>query len=408
MDNLDFFFLFQPLTQFEVTLYNFTFFNISLLSFTIESFFLDPFQFWGDFMRVIFMVIDLNLQHQYAMVFYKTFVNTLYYKNHDLAIMYIKLFMFITFEDCMPSSNAIYDEKIIYEESEEVDFFDLFFISGFFLFLSFLVFVIKIYIDAIAFKLELLYRFITGRYDSIYTIHASNENLINLVDFSITRFHIATLFSVLIAITVLIISFKNQKKFKSNPEFILFNKLDNFLSETIIQQLGVLRGQIYSVFLKSIFFLILLANLLGLLPFGFTTSSHVIYTFSLAFSIWLGLTILAIFLQGFAFLKLFVPQGAPIGLLFLLTPIEILSYCARCLSLAIRLFANMMSGHTLLNILSGFVIKIIGVGGLLIALAPFGIVMAVVLLEIAIAFLQAYVFLVLICIYLKDSFEVSH
>jgi F0F1-type ATP synthase membrane subunit a len=67
-----------------------------------------------------------------------------------------------------------------------------------------------------------------------------------------------------------------------------------------------------------------------------------------------------------------------------------------------------MSGHTLLNILSGFVIKIIGVGGLLIALAPFGIVMAVVLLEIAIAFLQAYVFLVLICIYLKDSFEVSH
>jgi len=363
-------------------------------------------------MCTIFMVVDLNLQHEYAMVFYKTFANTLFYKDHGLAIIFIESFMFIVSGDCMPAHHTIYFEKIIDEEGNfkevfvgEVDLFYLFFTSDF---LPFLGFVVKIYVNAIAFKLELLYHFFAGRYDSIYNIYASGGNLINLVDFSITRFHIATLFSIVIAITVLIISFKNQKNFKSNPEFILFNKLDDFLSGTIIQQLGILRGQIYSVFLKSIFYLILLANLLGLLPFGFTTSSHVIYTFSLAFSIWLGLTILAIFLQGFAFLKLFVPQGAPIALLFLLTPIEILSYCARCLSLAIRLFANMMSGHTLLNILSGFVIKIIGVGGLIIALAPFGIVMAVVLLEIAIAFLQAYVFLVLVCIYLKDSFEVSH
>lgn len=242
--------------------------------------------------------------------------------------------------------------------------------------------------------------------DLDYIDHLTGE--LTIVDASITKFHLAAFFSVFFFALFLVFGFKNSKYYLRNWNVILFGKFDAFLSDTIVQQLGVKRGQKYSVFLKSVFYLILLGNICGLIPFSFTITSHLIYTFALSLAIWLGITLLAIVIQGVKFVKLFIPSGAPVLLLVLLVPIEIISYVARCFSLAIRLFANMMSGHTLLNILSGFVIKIGGSGYLLLALAPFAVVMAVTVLEVGIAFLQAYVFLVLVCIYLKDSFEGGH
>jgi ATP synthase subunit 6 len=228
------------------------------------------------------------------------------------------------------------------------------------------------------------------------------------LDLSINKFHITTFFILFYFLFFFIFAFKKPKYFIRSWNVLIFGFIDDFLSNTIIQQLGVKRGQKYSVLLKTFFFLILFSNLFGLIPFSFTITSHLIYTFSLSLSILIGITILGFYIQGISFLKLLVPGGAPKFLLPLLIPIEFISYIARCFSLAIRLFANMMSGHTLLNILSSFVIKININGFLLFSLAPLLVVIAVFLLEVGIAFLQAYVFLVLVCIYLKDAFEAGH
>ena len=236
----------------------------------------------------------------------------------------------------------------------------------------------------------------------------SDSYVLTAFDTSITKFHLVTVFILFYFLLFLVLCFKNPKYYFRNWNVILFGMFDEFLSNTIMQQLGIKRGQKYSVFLKSLFFLVLFGNIFGLIPFSFTITSHLIYTFYLSLSILLGITILALHLQGLNFFNLFVPSGAPAALLVLLVPIEIISYVARCFSLAIRLFANMMSGHTLLNILSGFVIKMAQNGLLLISLLPLLVVIGVAVLEMGIAFLQAYVFLVLVCIYLKDGFDASH
>jgi ATP synthase subunit 6 len=245
------------------------------------------------------------------------------------------------------------------------------------------------------------------------TIHDIQNKEIEYVkeiwfDASINKFYTTTFFIICYFLIFLVFCFKQFKFYKISWNIIIFSFFEEFLSTTIIQQLGIKRGQKYSVFLKSFFFLILFSNIFGLIPFSFTITSHLIFTFSLSLSILLGITFLGFYMQGFSFLNLLVPGGAPAFLLPLLVPIEFISYVARCFSLAIRLFANMMSGHTLLNILSGFILKIGQNGFLFLSLAPLFVVMAVSVLEVGIAFLQAYVFLVLVCIYLKDAFEAAH
>jgi ATP synthase subunit 6 len=152
----------------------------------------------------------------------------------------------------------------------------------------------------------------------------------------------------------------------------------------------------------------LFCNLLGLFPFGFTVTSHIIVTFTLSFSIIVGLTIIGFREQKLHFLNLFIPKDVSKIMVPLLVVIEVVSYISRAFSLAIRLFANLMSGHTLLNILSTFVLKLLN-KNILFGILPFILVLAICFLEICLAFLQAYVFMVLTCIYLSDSlYEVSH
>lgn len=151
-------------------------------------------------------------------------------------------------------------------------------------------------------------------------------------------------------------------------------------------------------FVFTLFTFILFANLLGLIPYSFTVTSHIIVTFALAAVVFIGVTIIGIVKHGFHFLRLFVPEGVPIVLLLLLVPIELLSYCIRPFTLSIRLFANMLAGHTMLAIFGGFAASI-----WVAAIVPLGINIALVGLELLVAVLQAYVFAILTCLYLRDA-----
>lgn len=193
------------------------------------------------------------------------------------------------------------------------------------------------------------------------------------------------------------------KNTQSKIEFIF-----NFIMQTCVSH-NSLKGQRYFVFFILIFIFILISNFLGMIPFSFTVTSHIFQTFALGSSVILSITILGLSRNGFNWFKLFFPD-LPVFILPLFTCIEIVSYISRAFSLAIRLFANLMSGHTLLNILTGFILKI-GSKNLIsffISLIPFVLISAIILLEMIIAVLQAYVFVTLCAIYLKDAFNISH
>lgn len=152
----------------------------------------------------------------------------------------------------------------------------------------------------------------------------------------------------------------------------------------------------------TLFIFILIGNMLGMIPGSFTFTSHIIVTFAMAVAVFIGVTVLGFVIHGAHFLHFFVPSGAPKAMLPLLVPIEILSYCVRPISLSVRLFVNMMAGHTMMKVFAGFVVSL---GGYYVLPGIFPLVIAVALtgFEIAVAFLQAYIFTVLTCIYLNDA-----
>jgi F-type H+-transporting ATPase subunit a len=163
-------------------------------------------------------------------------------------------------------------------------------------------------------------------------------------------------------------------------------------------------GKKYFPFVLTLFVFILFCNLLGLVPYAFTPTSHIIVTFAMAAVVFVGVTIIGFARHGLHFLSLFVPKGVPFVLLLLLVPIEIISYFIRPFSLSIRLFANMLAGHTMLKVFGGFVVML----GVLAGWAPLAFLVAFTGLELLIAFLQAYVFAILTCLYLNDSIHLHH
>ena len=162
-------------------------------------------------------------------------------------------------------------------------------------------------------------------------------------------------------------------------------------------------GRRYFPFVFSLFMFILFSNMLGLIPYSFTSTSHIIVTFGMAIVVFIGVTLIGIIRHKAKFLSLFVPSGVPAVLLVLLVPIELISYLTRPVSLALRLFANMMAGHTLLKVFGGFVVAL-GVFGVF----PLFAIVALYGLELIVAFLQAYVFTVLTCLYLNDAIHLHH
>jgi F-type H+-transporting ATPase subunit a len=158
-------------------------------------------------------------------------------------------------------------------------------------------------------------------------------------------------------------------------------------------------------FVFTLFTFILLGNLLGMIPYTFTFTSHIIVTFALAITVFTLVTVLGVILHGAHFFSLFVPPGVPKILLPVLVPIEILSYLTRPISLSVRLFANMMAGHTMMAVFAGFAVSMGVALGWVTGLAPLALVIALTGFEILVAVLQAYVFAILTCLYLRDAIE---
>lgn len=185
---------------------------------------------------------------------------------------------------------------------------------------------------------------------------------------------------------------------------IILESVYSFILGLVIENIGKNNLKFFP-FLSTIFIFILLSNLFGMIPYCFTVTSHISITFALAFSICVALLILGLFMHKAAFFKSFLPEGTPLGLAPLLVVIEMVSYASHAISLSVRLFANILSGHALLKILAGFMWTLASLGGiyLVASLAPFMVVFALTGMEFGVAALQAYVFTILVCIYLKDT-----
>ncbi len=178
-----------------------------------------------------------------------------------------------------------------------------------------------------------------------------------------------------------------------------YEYIANMVRETLGEE-----GMKYFPWVFTIFIFILTLNLLGLIPYSFTVTSHIIVTFAFAAMVWIMVTLIGFARHGFGYLKLFVPEGIPLALLPVIIPIELISYLIRPVSHSVRLFANMMAGHTMLKVFAGFVIGLGFIGGW----APLAFLVAFTGLEFLVAFLQALVFTVLTCIYLNDALHMHH
>ena len=175
----------------------------------------------------------------------------------------------------------------------------------------------------------------------------------------------------------------------------------------VINQINANKGQMFFPFMLALFIYILVNNLVGMVPYSFAPTSHFILTFSLSFTVVIGATILGFQIHALKFFSLFVPSGCPLGLLPLLVLIEFISYLSRNVSLGLRLGANILSGHMLLNILAGFTYNIMnnGIIYFFLGLVPLAFILAFSGLEVGIAFIQAQVFVVLSSSYIKDGLE---
>ena len=158
-------------------------------------------------------------------------------------------------------------------------------------------------------------------------------------------------------------------------------------------------GRKFFPFVFSLFMFILFANLIGLLPYSYTFTSHIIVTFAMAITVFVGVTVIGIVRHKLHFFSIFLPPGVPVIMAPILVPLEIVSYLSRPVSLSIRLFANMMAGHTMMKVFAGFVVPLGIIGGW----APLAVDVALTGFEFMIAFLQAYVFTILTCLYLNDA-----
>ena len=178
------------------------------------------------------------------------------------------------------------------------------------------------------------------------------------------------------------------------------------LSGMVRDQIGT-RHEIYTPFIYALFMYILFANLNGNIPYGYTVTTSGIAALGLSVFVFIGVTILGLRLHNIHFFAFFVPSGTPLALVPLLALIETVSYLARAASLGVRLFSNMTAGHTLLKILATFLAKLFSAGVIvaIVTLIPFAVFVALIGLELAVSLIQAYVFSVLVCSYLKDAIE---
>ena len=222
------------------------------------------------------------------------------------------------------------------------------------------------------------------------------------IDLSFTN---ASLFMLLSALSICLFLYfgSKQKNIIPGRLQLIAELFYNFIAKMISDTAGS-KAKPYFPFIFTLFMFVLFCNMVGMLPYSFTVTSHIIVTLAFAMFIFIGVTILGFVIHGFKYLKIFVPSGVPMVLLPIIMIIEIISYLSRPVSLSVRLFANMMAGHTMLKVFGGFVISL----GLVAGWLPLTFSVALTGLEILVAFLQAYVFAILTCIYLNDALNLHH
>lgn len=233
-----------------------------------------------------------------------------------------------------------------------------------------------------------------------------NISLLNNTHISLTNIGLYLSVGIILIISYSLLATNNNKiipnSWSLSQETLYFT-----VHGIVINQINSNKGQVYFPFIYSLFIFILANNLLGMIPYSFASTSHFVLTFSMSFTVVLGATILGFQKHGLKFFSLFVPSGCPLGLLPLLVLIEFISYLSRNVSLGLRLAANILSGHMLLSILGGFTYNIMTSGLLFffLGLLPLAFIIAFSGLELAIAFIQAQVFVVLSCSYIKDGLD---
>jgi F-type H+-transporting ATPase subunit a len=216
------------------------------------------------------------------------------------------------------------------------------------------------------------------------------------LDLSFTNSALWMVITALAATLLLTLSMSNRALVPGRMQNIaemLYELVANMLRDNVGPE-----GRRYFPFVFTLFIFILLGNLLGMVPGAFTFTSHLVVTFAMAAVIFIAVTVIGIALHGAHFLRLFFPEGAPLWTAVILVPVELVSYLSRPVSLSVRLFANMMVGHTLLKVMGGFVVML-GMAGVL----PLALLVGITALEFLVAVLQAYVFTILTCIYLHDA-----
>ena len=234
-----------------------------------------------------------------------------------------------------------------------------------------------------------------------FTIQRIFEMKIGNIDISLTNSSVMMI-AVLVILNVFLIYATKRKSVVPGRLQSIAEMSYEMIYNTTQSNLGNNGKRLFPL-VYSLLMFILLCNMLGLIPYSFTVTSHIIVTFALAFGVFLLATIMGFVINGHKYLRLFLPKGVPVFLIPILVPIEIVSYISRPISLAVRLAANMMAGHTIIKVFAMFVVTL-GIWGI----APLLFIVVLYVLETLIAFLQAYVFAVLTCLYINDSFHPEH
>ena len=230
-----------------------------------------------------------------------------------------------------------------------------------------------------------------------------NAPILGYLNISLTNL---ALYSIIVLSLIISIHYmsNNENKIVPSKWSIALESLFASINSMVKEQLG---KELYLPFIYSLFFFILIANLTGNVPYSFTITTSIMVSIGLSFTILIAVTILALSIHKLHFFSFFVPSATPLALVPLLVLIELVSYLARAFSLGIRLFANVVAGHTLMKILATFLYQMFS-STLIIAtitLIPFTIFLAIIGLELAVSIIQAYVFTILTCSYIKDAIE---
>ncbi|MFP4313192.1 MAG: F0F1 ATP synthase subunit A [Alphaproteobacteria bacterium] len=228
------------------------------------------------------------------------------------------------------------------------------------------------------------------------------------LDLSFTNSSLWMVIAAVVSVTFLTIATRKKALVPGRIQMTA-EMLYEFIAGMIRENTGP-KGRAYFPLIFTLFVVVLMGNVLGLIPYSFTYTSHIIVTFLLAALIFCAVTIIGLINHGTKFFSLFAPAGVPLALQFLIVPIELLSFLIRPITLSVRLFANMVAGHLLLKVFAGFSAMLLGLGagGIVLGIVPMLFNVAIYALELLVACLQAYIFAILSAIYLKDTVDLHH